>query len=465
MNQQSIKNPLGYLPIKQLLFSMAWPAIVANLVNAIYNIVDQIFIGHGVGFLGNAATNIAFPITTICLALGLMIGIGAASGFNLELGKGNEEKAKKIIGNAVSFLLILGILICIIINSFLKPLMLSFGATEEILPYAMTFSKITSLGIPFLLILIGLNPIVRADRSPRYSMFAVVIGAVLNIILNPIFIFVFKWGIAGSAWATVISQILSSFLLIFYLPRFKSIKLEKNDFIPNLNILKIVSYLGMTSLIFQASNTIIQILTNNLLNKYGASSIYGSDIPIAIAGIVAKINIIFIGVSIGLVQGAQPIFSFNYGAKQFNRVKEALFLLLKLEIIFSSICFLIFEAFPLQIISFFGSGSDLYFEFGTFYMRIFLLMTFVNGAQIASATFFSSIGKANIGSLLSLIKQLIVLLPILILLPHIFNINGIVYATPITDFISFILVFCFIYFEIKNINTLSNSFNNTNKNK
>lgn len=463
MNQQLTKNPLGYLPIKQLLFSMAWPAIVANLVNAVYNIVDQIFIGHGVGFLGNAATNIAFPITTICLALGLMIGIGSASGFNLELGKGNEEKAKKIVGNAVSFLLILGILICIVIISFLKPLMLSFGATEEILPYAMTFSKITSLGIPFLLILIGLNPIVRADRSPKYSMFAVIVGAVLNIILNPIFIFIFKWGIAGSAWATVISQILSSFLLIFYLPRFKSVKLSKNDFIPSINILKTVSYLGMTSLIFQASNTIIQILTNNLLNKYGAGSIYGSDIPIAIAGIVAKINIVFIGVAIGLVQGAQPIFSFNYGAKQFNRVKEALFLLLKLELIFSSICFIIFEVFPLQIISFFGSGSDLYFDFGTFYMRIFLLMTFVNGAQIAAATFFSSIGKANIGSLLSLIKQLIVLLPLLLLLPHIFEIDGIIYSTPITDFISCIIVFCFIYFEIKNINTLSNNFNNTSK--
>ena len=203
MNESTAQNPLGTKSIKKLLISLAWPAITANIVNALYSIVDQIFIGQGVGYLGNAATNIAFPITTICLAIGLMIGIGAAANFNLELGRGNPEKAKSVVGTSVSSLFLIGIILTILVQIFLEPLMYAFGSTDEILEYAKTFAGITSLGIPFLLISISTNPIVRSDNSPKYSMFGIVFGAVLNMILNPIFIFGFKWGIAGSAWATV----------------------------------------------------------------------------------------------------------------------------------------------------------------------------------------------------------------------------------------------------------------------
>ena len=222
MKDSTIENPLGIKPIKKLLISFAWPAITANIINALYSIVDQIFIGQGVGYLGNAATNIAFPITTICLALGLMIGIGAAANFNLELGRGNPEKAKAVVGTSVSSLFIIGVILTILIHIFLEPLMYAFGSTDEILPYAKTFASISSLGIPFLLLSISTNPMVRSDNSPKYSMYAIVLGAVLNIILNPIFIFGFGWGIAGSAWSTVISQIISAAIKLFYFPRFKS---------------------------------------------------------------------------------------------------------------------------------------------------------------------------------------------------------------------------------------------------
>ena len=449
MKNSTIENPLGIKPIKKLLISFAWPAITANIINALYSIVDQIFIGQGVGYLGNAATNIAFPITTICLALGLMIGIGAAANFNLELGRGNPEKAKAVVGTSVTSLFIIGVILTILIHIFLEPLMYAFGSTDEILPYAKTFAGISSLGIPFLLLSISTNPMVRSDNSPKYSMYAIVLGAVLNIILNPIFIFGFGWGIAGSAWATVISQFISAAILLFYFPKFKSVKFHKEDFIPKFSLLKISIALGMTSFVFQGSNMIIQIVTNNLLNTYGSQSIYGNDIPIAVAGIVAKVNIIFVSIIIGLVQGAQPIFGFNYGAKDYNRVRETMHYMMKYAIIISVVFFSIFELFPKQIVAAFGNGNELYFEFAVRYMRFFLLFTFINGIHISSSTFFSAIGKPKIGVTVALTKQMIILLPMLLTLSHFFGIDGIIYATPITDICAFSVSLFFLTREFR----------------
>lgn len=453
MKNSTIENPLGIKPIKKLLISFAWPAITANIINALYSIVDQIFIGQGVGYLGNAATNIAFPITTICLAIGLMIGIGAAANFNLELGRGNPEKAKAVVGTSVSSLFIIGVILTILIHIFLEPLMYAFGSTDEILPYAKTFAGISSLGIPFLLLSISANPMVRSDNSPKYSMYAIVFGAVLNIILNPIFIFGFGWGIAGSAWATVISQVLSAAILLLYFPRFKSVKFHKEDFIPKFSLLKISIALGMTSFVFQGSNMIIQIVTNNLLNIYGSLSVYGNDIPIAVAGIVAKVNIIFISIIIGLVQGAQPIFGFNYGAKKYDRVRETMYYMMKYAIIISVVFFVIFELFPKQIVAAFGNGNELYFEFAVKYMRFFLLFTFVNGIQISSSTFFAAIGKPKIGVTIALTKQIIILLPMLLTLSHFFGLDGIIYATPITDICAFGVSLFFLTREFRRMPT------------
>ena len=278
------ENPLGTKPLGPLLFSLAVPAIIANVVNALYNIVDQIFIGQGVGRLGNAATSVAFPLTTLCMAIGLMVGLGSAAGFNLELGGKNEEKAKKIAGTAASVLILCGILICLVVRTFLKPLLQTFGATDSILPYAMEYAGITSFGIPFLLFSTGINPLVRADRSPRYSMAAIVTGAVLNTILDPLFIFGFHWGIAGAAWATVISQILSACILIAYFPRFQSVHFSLGDFVPRIQEAVLICKLGFNSFIFQFSNLIVQITLNNVLRIYGEQSVYGADTPIAVAG-------------------------------------------------------------------------------------------------------------------------------------------------------------------------------------
>ena len=441
----TIENPMGTQSIKKLLMQLAIPAMIANVVNALYNIVDQIFIGQGVGYLGNAATNIAFPITTICLALGLMTGVGAASNFNLELGRKEVEKARKIAGTAVIQLIVMGIAVCLLVQIFLAPLMQLFGATDQIFDYAMEYSRITAYGIPFFLFSTGFNPLVRSDGRATFSMMAIIAGAVLNTVLDPIFIFVFQMGIAGAAWATVISQMVSALLLFAYIPEFRSVKFQWEDFIPHMKQVKAIAALGLTSFIFQISALIVQIVSNNLLKTYGAMSIYGSEIPIAVGGIVSKVFVIFIALIIGMTQGVQPIVGYNYGAKYYERVRQTIFLALKIGFGLSFVTWAVFEIFPLQIIQLFGNGNDLYFEFGIRYMRYFMLFTLINGITILITTFFPAIGKAKTGAFLSLARQLLILLPVMLLMTYIFGVEGMMFATPVSDVIS--LVLCLFFFK------------------
>ena len=441
----TIENPMGMQPIKKILMQLAIPAMIANVVNALYNIVDQIFIGQGVGYLGNAATNIAFPITTICLALGLMTGVGAASNFNLELGRKEVEKARRIAGTAVVQLIVMGIVVCVLVQIFLAPLMQLFGATDQIFDYAMEYSRITAYGIPFFLFSTGFNPLVRSDGRATFSMMAIIAGAVLNTVLDPIFIFVFQMGIAGAAWATVISQMVSALLLFAYIPKFRSVKFQWEDFIPHIKQVEAIAALGLTSFIFQISALIVQIVSNNLLKTYGAISIYGSEIPIAVGGIVSKVFVIFIALIIGMTQGVQPIVGYNYGAKYYERVRQTIFLALKIGFGLSFVTWAVFEIFPLQIIQLFGNGNDLYFEFGIRYMRYFMLFTLINGITILITTFFPAIGKAKTGAFLSLARQLLILLPVMLLMTYIFGVEGMMFATPVSDVIS--LVLCLFFFK------------------
>ena len=441
----TIENPMGTQSIKKLLMQLAIPAMIANVVNALYNIVDQIFIGQGVGYLGNAATNIAFPITTICLALGLMTGVGAASNFNLELGRKEVEKARRIAGTAVVQLIMMGIAVCLLVQIFLAPLMQLFGATDQIFDYAMEYSRITAYGIPFFLFSTGFNPLVRSDGRATFSMMAIIAGAVLNTVLDPIFIFVFQMGIAGAAWATVISQMVSALLLFAYIPKFRSVKFQWEDFIPHMKQVEAIAALGLTSFIFQISALIVQIVSNNLLKTYGAISIYGSEIPIAVGGIVSKVFVIFIALIIGMTQGVQPIVGYNYGAKYYLRVRQTIFLALKIGFVLSFVTWAVFEIFPLQIIELFGNGNDLYFEFGVRYMRYFMMFLLINGLTILMTTFFPAIGKAKTGAFLSLARQLLILLPVMLLMTYIFGVEGMMFATPVSDVIA--LVLCMYFFK------------------
>lgn len=449
------ENPLANGSIGKLIAKFAIPAIIAGLISAAYNIVDQIFIGQSVGLLGNAATNVAFPLVTISNSLALLFAVGSASCFSLELGNKQKDKALQIYGNGLTFLLICVIALFAIVFTFLEPLLLIFGATEEVLPYALIYTGITTFGIPFSMMGIGGGHLIRADGSPTYAMIATASGAVLNCFLDPLLIFVFDLGIAGTAYATVTGQVISALLVLYYCKKkFKTSKLERQHFRPSFGRMKTIASLGAASCFNQLAMSVVQITLNNTLRSYGAVSVYGSDIPLACVGVISKVNVLFMAFVLGTAQGCQPILGFNYGAKNYARVLETY---KNAAIAVTTICvlsFLCFQLFPRQIVSIFGTGSELYFEFAEKYFRIYLLFTFVNGIQPLTANFFTSIGKAKMGIIMSLTRQIVFLVPLLLTLPMFYGIDGVMYAGPIADAAALILATYFAWREMNRMRTL-----------
>ena len=427
------ENPLGSEPVSTLLRRFAIPSVIAMLVSALYNMVDQLFIGHSIGVLGNAATNVAFPLSMVCTSIGLLCGIGGAANFNLCMGRREPEHAKSYVGSAISMLAILGVILCVAVQLFLHPMMLLFGATPDVIDYACTYTRITSIGFPFLIVTIGGSNLIRADGSPKFSMLCNLVGAIVNTILDPLFIFVFHMGMAGAALATITGQILSFALVVFYLRGFKTLPLSLSDLKPNMACWARIAALGATPAFNQVAMMVVQIVMNNTLTYYGSNSVYGSDIPLACAGIISKVNMLFFSFVIGISQGLQPIVSFNFGAQKYDRVKDAYKKAVFAATAISIVAFLCFQLFPRQIIGIFGSGSEEYLHFAERYFRIFLFFTFLNGIQPVSSNFFTSIGAPKKGIFLSLTRQIIFLLPLLLIFPYLFGIDGVMYTAPIAD--------------------------------
>lgn len=427
------ENPLGSEPVSSLLRRFAIPSVIAMLVSALYNMVDQLFIGHSIGVLGNAATNVAFPLSMVCTSIGLLCGIGGAANFNLCMGRREPEHAKSYVGSAISMLAILGVILCVAVQLFLHPMMLLFGATPDVIDYACTYTRITSIGFPFLIVTIGGSNLIRADGSPKFSMLCNLVGAIVNTILDPLFIFVFHMGMAGAALATITGQILSFALVVFYLRGFKTLPLSLSDLKPNMACWARIAALGATPAFNQVAMMVVQIVMNNTLTYYGSNSVYGSDIPLACAGIISKVNMLFFSFVIGISQGLQPIVSFNFGAQKYDRVKDAYKKAVFAATAISIVAFLCFQFFPRQIIGIFGSGSEEYLHFAERYFRIFLFFTFLNGIQPVSSNFFTSIGAPKKGIFLSLTRQIIFLLPLLLIFPYLFGIDGVMYTAPIAD--------------------------------
>lgn len=434
MNESvALENPLATERTGKLIARFAIPAIISMLVSSLYNIVDQIFIGQGVGMLGNAATNIAFPVSIICTATALLLGIGSSSNFNLESGAGNREKAGRIMGTGLAMLVICGLMIACVVLLFLDPLLELFGVTPDVLPFAQDYTGITAFGIPFLILTTGGNHLIRADRSPTYSMTCMLTGAVLNTILDPLFIFGFHLGIKGAAWATVIGQIVSGFLVILYFTRFCKMELCLEMLRPKWIYLKAIASLGMAACINQIAMAVVQITMNNTLRHYGAVSVYGTDIPLACVGVISKVNMVFMAICIGISQGCQPIWGFNYGAGRYARVRETYRKAFRISLVVGIVFFGCFQLFPRQLVGIFGTGSEEYFHFAERYFRIFMMMTFMNGIQPMSSGFFTSIGKAKLGIVVSLTRQVIFLLPLILIFPLFMGIDGVMYAGPIAD--------------------------------
>lgn len=454
---QTQQNPLGYKSIPGLLRSFAIPSIIATLVSSLYNIVDQVFIGQGVGYLGNAATNVSYPLTTICLALSLLIGIGSASRFSLSLGAGEKHEAARVVGNGICMMVLFGIVYAVIIEIFLYPMLNAFGATAENLPYAVTYSRIIAIGMPFQIVTTSMSNLIRADGSPKYSMTCMLIGAILNTILDPIFIFIFDLGVAGAAWATIIGQFFSFIAAALYIRKFKSIRLKREHIRLHMKDCLNTASLGMSNSLNQVAITLVQIVMNNSLTYYGAMTVYGKDIPLAACGIVMKTNAILLAFFIGISQGSQPIVGFNYGAKQYPRVRKTYKLAIACSFVISTIGFILFQFFPYQIISLFGQGDDLYYEFAIHFMRTFLFMVIVNGVQLISSNFFSAIGKPVKGLLLSMTRQVFFLIPLILILPLFFGIDGVLYAGPVADGVAFVVSVVLISLEMKKMRRMERS--------
>lgn len=431
-----MSNSLGTDNIGTLLRKFAIPSIIAMIVGALYNIVDQFFIGQSIGELGNAATNVAFPVTTCCVGLSLMIGIGSASAFNLAMGRGENKKALFFVGNGVSLLLGTGFTLFLITELFLEPILLLCGSPAEVLPYAKEYLSITALGFPFFMLSSGGSHLVRADGSPNYSMTCNLTGAVINTVLDPIFIFALDMGMKGAALATITGQIVGGIMVIRYVRMYKAGKITREHMVLRRMYGGYALTLGLAQLANHMSMMLVQIILNNSLTYYGALSIYGESIPLACAGIINKVGFMFFSICIGISQGMQPIVSFNYGAKQYDRVRKALKISLLAGTVVCTFAFLLFQIFPRQIIGLFGDGSELYFAFAVKYFRIYMFCTFLNNIQPLASTYFTSIGMPKKGTILGITRQLLCLMPLIVVLPMFFGIDGIMFAGPIADFLA-----------------------------
>ncbi|MCR5156078.1 MAG: MATE family efflux transporter [Butyrivibrio sp.] len=432
MNQNANKY-LAEEKIGKLLLKFSIPCIMSLLVSALYNIVDQIFIGRGIGYLGNGATNVVFPITIISLAVALMIGDGCAAFLSLCQGKKDLKSANKSVGNAVTLLVGMGLLMTVLFAVFKSQILYAFGATENNFVYASEYFNFIIIGIPFFVVGNGLNSIIRADGSPKFAMITTLVGCIINVILDPVAIFALGWGMMGAALATITGQIVTAICGIVYLTRAKSVRLSKKSFLPDTEIIGKFLPLGISSFLTQISIVVIMGVMNNVLVVYGARSKYGADIPLTVVGIVMKVFQIVISVCIGIAAGSQPVIGYNYGAGEYRRVRQIFMAIVKAETVVGTVALILFEFFPLQITSIFGSEDGLYNEFAVLSFRLFLSMIVLTCLQKSISVFLQALGKPVMSMGLSLLRDFVLSVPFAIVLPMFFGVEGALYSAPIAD--------------------------------
>lgn len=448
-SKQTESNPFATAPVGRLIVRFAIPCVISLLVNALYNIVDQIFIGRGVGYLGNGATNVVFPITVIALAFALLIGDGGAAYLSLKLGAGDTKAAKRGVGSALTMITVSGVVMLVLTLVFLNPILSVFGATEKLRPYALEYGGVIAIGLPFMMISTALNSIIRADGSPRYAMGSMLLGAAINTVLDPIFIFGLNMGVRGAAIATVLGQVASFLVSVAYMRRLKSFRLDRTALVPEAASCGRVLSLGVSSFITQFSITVVMAVTNNLLASYGAASIYGAEIPLTAMGIVMKVNQIMISVLVGIAAGAQPIIGYNYGAQNFARVRKTFLIAITAAEAVAVLAFLVFQLCPMAIVSLFGAEDGLYNEFAVMCFRVFLLLCPLNGFQTVASIYLQAVGKPVKAATVSLSRQIVFLVPAAVLLPMALGVTGVLWSGPVADALAFVLSLVLIAFEMR----------------
>ena len=450
MDSQSEILALGQEKISKLLLKFSIPCVMGLLISAFYNIIDQIFIGNSeLGYLGNAATGISFPVICIANAFAWCVGDGAASFLSICAGRGDSDRAHKCVGTGITATTGISILLMTVCLIWARPLMSLFGASAQTLDMAVEYFRIIVAFFPIYLLMNVMNSMIRADGSPTYAMIAMLTGAVINIALDPLFIFVLKWGIAGAAWATVIGQSMSFLVCVVYFLKPKSFRLTKRSFRIDGEVLRSVVALGGSTFITQLSIVIMSLVCNIVLAKYGALSKYGPDIPISVFSIQTKVYTVVCNIVVGIVLGGQPIFGYNYGAGNLDRVRQAYQLVLRITLIVGICAVALFELWPQGVINIFGAGNALYQEFAVRTFRIYLSLTVITCLIKMTAIFFQSIGKPGSAMLASLIRDVLCFTPLALVLPAVMErseagsgVNGILFAAPISDLVALAVILC-----------------------
>ena len=439
---------LGQERISKLLFKFSIPCVLGLLIGAFYNIVDQIFIGNSeLGYLGNAATGVSFPILCVANAFAWCIGDGAAAYLSICAGRGDSDRAHKCVGTCITVTALIGVVLAAVCIVWAQPMMALFGASDQTLDMAVDYFVIVAAFFPVYLLFNMMNSMIRADGSPTFAMVAMLLGAITNIALDPLFIYAFHWGIAGAAWATVIGQTLSFLACAVYFRKPKTLRLTRRSFIPNGQVLRRVVTLGGSTFITQLSIVILSLVCNVTLAKYGALSAYGQDIPISVFSIQNKVYTIVCNIVVGIVLGGQPIFGYNYGAGNYKRVRQAYKQVLCASLVVGCVAVAIFELCPQIIINLFGTGNDLYLEFAVKAFRINLSLTMITCLVKLTSIFFQAIGKPVRAMLASLIRDVICFVPLALILPALLErtnpgsgIDGILYAAPLSDIVALVAI-------------------------
>ncbi|MGE5627026.1 MAG: MATE family efflux transporter [Solirubrobacterales bacterium] len=433
--------------IGKLLLKFAIPAVVGMLVNALYSVVDRIFVGRGVGSLALSGVAVTFPITNVIMAVGMLVGIGSAALVSIKLGQKKREEAEVIVGNAFVLTILFSLFLTILGILFLDPILNALGATSETLPYAKRFASLLLTGTVLQNVGFGLNPIIRAEGDPKTAMITMLIGALMNFIINPVLIFGLKLGVAGSAYATLISQSVCSVWILLYFTKGKSLlKLKKKNMKLKIKVIEEIISIGVSPFAMQIAASLVAVVMNTSLLKYGG------DLAIGAFSLINSIAILIVMPMIGINQGAQPIIGFNYGAKNESRVKKALFYSAGVNVFIAVLGFIAVQLFPVQIMHMFNTSDQELITMGANGISIFLLMIAFVGPQTSCVNYFQSVGKAKHSMFLSLLRQVVILIPLALILPRFFKLNGVWMAGPASDFISSVIAYMFIFKEIKLLN-------------
>ncbi|MGI6226127.1 MAG: MATE family efflux transporter [Peptococcales bacterium] len=437
---------LGEERILRLLFKFSVPAIIGMLVNALYNIVDRIFIGNSVGRLGLAGITISFPIMIIGMAFSMLIAFGANALISIRLGEKKNQEAEKIMGNAVVLLVITALLLTIVGIIFLEPLLVLFGSDETVLPFAKAYMQIILLGNVFMTLGFGLNNFIRAEGNPQVAMYTMLIGAVVNIVLDYLFIFIFDWGMEGAAYATIISQFITALWVFYYFLSGSSLlKLRKVNLQIEAHFVRKIIAIGSPPFAMQIAASLLNVIMNNSLNNYGG------DIAIAGMGIIHSFTALIIMPVVGISQGAQPIIGFNYGAQKFDRVKEALKLASIAATVIVTIGFIFTRVYPAEIIALFNQEDQALINFGAHALSLFLILLPIIGFQIIGSSYFQAVGKPKSAMFLTLSRQVLLLIPLLLILPRFYGLDGILYAGPLADLGAAVLTAVWLLMELKKL--------------